>query len=263
MTMPISLLLAIALGGPATRATPPPSTEPAADPGATPVLVELFTSEGCSSCPPADRLLTELAAGPSVPGARVVALGYHVTYWDRLGWRDRFSSQAWTERQESYARAFGLGSVYTPQAVVDGAAELVGSRSEPLVAAVERIARRPKPHLELEASLAGDRLRVRIGLPPSGFEPGAEAWLAVVEHGLATDVEAGENRSRRLRHAPVVRLRRSLGAIAPGSGPRTLGPADLELEPAWDRSRLEVVAVVQRAGPGPVLALATAPLPEP
>ena len=99
----------------------------AATPPATPVVVELFTSEGCSSCPPADLVLQRLEAGVGVPGAYVIALGEHVTYWDRLGWKDRFSADVFTRRQENYTWQFRSDSAYTPQMIVNGQAEFVGS----------------------------------------------------------------------------------------------------------------------------------------
>ncbi|WP_460504188.1 DUF1223 domain-containing protein, partial [Hymenobacter agri] len=105
--------------------------EPAPAPVRVPVVVELFTSEGCSSCPAADAALRELARAQSVPGVEVIALGEHVDYWNRLGWKDGFSSSAYTERQRQYATGFGTGS-YTPQAVVNGRYELVGSRTAEL-----------------------------------------------------------------------------------------------------------------------------------
>src|SRR5437660_2167157 len=108
--------LALAWSAPARTSTPP-----------TPILVELFTSEGCSSCPPADALLRTLVETQPVAGAQVIGLGQHVDYWDRQGWRDRFSSAASTDRQQRYAHAFNIDSIYTPQMVVDGREELVGS----------------------------------------------------------------------------------------------------------------------------------------
>src|SRR6202789_4199856 len=115
-----------------------------ADAARQPVLVELFTSEGCSSCPPADALLAHLDETQSVPGAQVIVLSEHVTYWNQDGWHDPFSMDAMTDRQKQYGDQFGLSDVFTPQAVVDGAAQMVGSDERGLEQAVERAAASPK-----------------------------------------------------------------------------------------------------------------------
>ena len=130
------------------------------------VLIELFTSEGCSDCPPADVVLQHLEAG--VAGAEVIVLGEHVTYWDRLGWKDRFSADIFTQRQEAYSRRFGLGSVYTPQMVVNGQVEFVGSdearaRKEILKAATSKPT---QPKIELNLLAGGVVAIAVLGLPP-------------------------------------------------------------------------------------------------
>src|SRR3954465_9521266 len=108
------------------------ASQPASAPSArVPVVVELFTSEGCSSCPPADALLSRLAKEQPVAGAQIIPLGMHVTYWDQLGWKDPASLPDATTRQQDYGRVFGEDRVYTPQAVVDGHDELVGSDEHP------------------------------------------------------------------------------------------------------------------------------------
>ena len=174
---------------------------PAPAPAATPVLVELFTSEGCSSCPPADRLLARLAAEQPVPGALVVALSLHVDYWNRLGWEDPFSSPRYSERQGAYAAHFGSsGRVYTPQMVVDGRTELVGTDERAARRAIERAAREPKAFVRVVPDAAG-MVRVTV----AGAAAGADVFFAVVEDGLASDVTRGENAGKRLAHAAVAR----------------------------------------------------------
>ena len=161
------LLLALPLAG-LLGALAPARPQGGAAPVAgsrVPVVVELFTSEGCSSCPAADAALRELETAQSVPGVEVIALGEHVDYWNRLGWKDGFSSPAYTARQRQYAAGFGTGS-YTPQAVVNGRYELVGSRSADLAAAVAKAAKAPQAAVAV--ALAGSTATVRVSSLPPG-----------------------------------------------------------------------------------------------
>src|SRR5271154_6605778 len=140
---------------------PPPRDAPAKTP--RPVLVELFTSEGCSSCPPADGLLMELDRKQPVPGANIVVLSEHVDYWNSLGWRDPYSSHQWSERQDDYGRRFGLDSVYTPQMVIDGSREVNGSDSRAVLAAVQRSAGSPPLPLDIsDVTRTGGTLQIEF-----------------------------------------------------------------------------------------------------
>jgi hypothetical protein len=177
-----------------------------------PVLVELFTSEGCSSCPPADALLARLDATQFVPGAQAIVLSEHVTYWNQLGWRDPFSMDAMTERQQNYAARFGLASVYTPQIVVDGAAEAVGSDSKALGREVAKAAEMPKTEIRIEdAAWEGDGVHfaVRTTGPLHGMLMGALA-----EDATQSTVPRGENAGRTLHHVAVVRVLKEMGRDA-------------------------------------------------
>ena len=212
-------------------------------PAATPVLVELFTSEGCSSCPPADRLLARLAADQPVPGALVVPLSLHVDYWNRLGWADPFSSARYTERQGAYAaRSRDAGRVYTPQMVVDGRTEFVGSDERAARRAIEAAAREPKAFVRVRPDAAG-MVRVTV----AGAAPGADVVLAVVEDGLSSDVTRGENAGKTLAHVAVARALVAAGR-ADGRGRYDEGVA----VPAGAGAR-RVFAFVQERGAGRVL----------
>jgi hypothetical protein len=177
-----------------------------------PVLVELFTSEGCSTCPPADNLLIGLSADQPVPDAQIVALGFHVDYWNHDGWTDRFSSSKFTDRQKDYD--FYLKTEpYTPQMVVDGVEAMIGSDTTAVERAIDRSARTPKG---VQVKLTREQQQITVSIQG---DPGrnAEAFLALVEDGVQTAVKDGENKGRTLHHAAVVRDFRSLGHPANGS----------------------------------------------
>ena len=163
-----------------------------------PVVVELFTSQGCSSCPPADALLGELAGR-----GEVVALGFHISYWDSLGWKDPLSNQGSTDRQKAYARAFD-SRVYTPQMVVDGTREMIGSDRAAVLAALGTA----RPEAIAAVSFAADRRSVAIG---AGDGKGEALLVRFLRH-RPTDVAAGENAGRILRDANGVRELTTLGA---------------------------------------------------
>jgi hypothetical protein len=162
-----------------------------------PVVVELFTSQSCSSCPPADALLGELARRD------VVALGFHISYWDGPGWKDPFSSQSSTHRQRAYARLFGLGQVYTPQMVVDGAREMVGSDRKEVLAAIDDT----RPETVAPVTFAADRHSVAIG---AGDGRGSVVLLRFAQK-RTTRVAGGENARRTLEDANGVQMLASLG----------------------------------------------------
>src|SRR3989442_4215485 len=207
-----------------------------------PVVVELFTSEGCSSCPPADALLQQLANAASASGPKIIALGEHVDYWDHQGWKDRFSSAALTNRQQRYAARFNNESIYTPQMVVDGRAELVGSDANAARRAIDRAAaaRHGAVRIAID-SIDGRRVAASVtvdDLPAIARGDRADMVVAITEDHLTSDVTRGENHGRILTHTAVVRRLTTIGdASAPSSSAR----AELMLESDWHGERLEVL----------------------
>ncbi|MGY3089090.1 hypothetical protein ACVWYF_002130 [Hymenobacter sp. UYAg731] len=232
-------LLAVPILGSAVALVPARPGAPAPGAGRVPVIVELFTSEGCSSCPAADAALRELEKAQSVPGAEVIALGEHVDYWNRLGWKDGFSAPAYTARQREYAAGFGTGS-YTPQAVVNGRYELVGSRSGDLAAAVAKAAK--VPQAAVTVAMAGSTAQVRVSSLPSGT-PATEVLLAITESGLASQIGRGENSGLLLHHAAVVRQLVPLGRV--GADGTFAASPPLQLAANWKRPSLRAVVLVQ------------------
>jgi hypothetical protein len=204
------------------------------------VVIELFTSQGCSSCPPADRLLTQLGSGGS---SRVVPLSFHVDYWNHAGWTDPFSSHTWTERQVDYVRAFHLEAPYTPQAVVDGAAQIVGSDADALRAAIGAAEKKPAAGIALHLQPDASKVAVQadLDLPESLRGHPWELRVAVFETSLVTSVGGGENGGTTLHNDYVVRSLTTAGKVEKSSRVE----AKLRLEKGWDRSHLGVAAFLQ------------------
>ena len=208
----------------------------------TPVIVELFTSEGCSSCPPADALLSQYVHSSPVPGVQVIALGEHVDYWNHGGWADPFSSAAFSQRQSDYSTAFHLDSIYTPQMIVDGKAQFVGSDGDGAEAAIRRAARVPKAQVSVEKTGPG-QLAVHVGhLPASALSDPAEVYLAVTEDNLSSSVGGGENAGRHLFHSAVVRELVPLGTI---SGSTFAASPAVAIKSGWRRGHLHAVVFAQ------------------
>jgi hypothetical protein len=189
--------------------------------GPTPVVVELFTSQGCSSCPPADALIHDIANDPALRG-RVIPLAFHVDYWDRLGWRDPFSSAEWTQRQARYARTMHLASAYTPQAVVNGTREFVGSNRAALSAALEKASNEKRGEITLTARRDGNSFAATIHATVPAND---DLMLAIVEDGVTTKIEHGENAGRTITNDAIVR---KLIRVTPG-----LKTVTVPLDAAW------------------------------
>jgi hypothetical protein len=207
-----------------------------------PVVVELFTSQGCSSCPPADAYLGELARRPDI-----LALGFHIDYWNYIGWTDPYSLPLAAQRQRAYSQRLGLHYVYTPQMVVDGGGEGVGSEPDkiaPLLdAARQRL--RPGPTLSLEKRGGGFHIHIGAGQAPSA----ATVWLVGIDRRDETKVLRGENEGTTASDYQVVRSFKSVGAWH-GQ------PLDLDL-PAGAATGDQIAVLLQLDGTGPILTAAT------
>jgi hypothetical protein len=218
---------------------------------ATPVLVELFTSEGCSSCPPADAALADLEAKQPVSGAAIIPLAFHVDYWNNLGWRDPFSSADWTERQKSYARALADNNVYTPELVVDGRDSFVGSREGHAQDVIADAAKRPKASVSLTThENKGTRsLSIAFGALPSGAGA-SDLVIAITDRHAQVNVTGGENGGRALDHTAIVKSLRVLGAVTPAGG-----SFEVAVDPAWNTKR--AVVFLQDRSSHAILGVAT------
>src|SRR6267142_2505897 len=239
-------IAAICQAGSAQTTPPAPNRTPER----VPVVLELFTSEGCSSCPPADALVARVAEQQPVAGADVIALEEHVDYWDHQGWVDPFSSAQWTQRQRDYALRFPDHGVYTPELVVNGRFGFVGSRAGETYRAITGAM--GQDHADIVVSILKsdknnhERVRVEAGkLLGAQQDDTVEVWLAITETGLHSAVNGGENTGQDLHHAPVVRFFRKAGIAAPNAAPSFMGESDLKVDSAWKRTNLRVVAFVQ------------------
>ncbi len=201
-------------------------------------VVELFTSQGCSSCPPADRLLTEVSKQAMASGQAVYALSFHVDYWDRLGWRDPYSDARYTTRQQQYARRFKLETTYTPQAVLNGKREFVGSNRALLILLLTNALHETPPvAVQLTTSQRGKTITVNYKL--AGSLAGTVLNVALVSQTTSTVVNRGENAGHTLMHNNVVRAFTTVQATETGQTTHT-APAD------FDAANGAVIAYVQQ-----------------
>jgi hypothetical protein len=212
------------------------------------VVVELFTSEGCSSCPPADELLGHLRQDLAAKSIQVIPLGFHVDYWNSLGWKDRFSSAEFTQRQEQYTHALKVDGPYTPEMVVDGEVEFVGNDAGRAQSTIRQQASQLET-AEVKLVPAGaEQLTIQVKGPMS---PNANAlvMMAITEDNLATQVFSGENGGRTLHHAAVVRELREIGMLHRGGMETTI---PLKLQKDWKRNDLRAVVFVQNGPSGKI-----------
>jgi hypothetical protein len=211
------------------------------------VVLELFTSEGCSSCPPADAFLKRLDDGGHLNDVEIIAIEEHVDYWDQLGWRDPFSSHDWTERQEQYAQALHHDGPFTPQFVVNGGKDFVNMSSREALQNVVEASKVASVELHLSQTNVSPRsaeFSITIGNAPPDTHSG-HLLLAVTERGLSSNVLRGENQGRNLTHAPVLRSLTSFRI--PKANPSGVSEmnAKVALDPSWKRENLRFVIFLQ------------------
>ena len=222
---------------------------------AHPVLVELFTSEGCSSCPPADALLRQIDRMRTDSGQLVVGISEHVTYWNRLGWADPFSAETYTARQEAYRSKLGLDSAYTPQMVVNGSRDVLGSDRGAALRAVQETDHPGSVRLHIvEVKNNGDGVSVRYSVT-GGEGQSVDVFAVVADDTATSQVKRGENSGRTLTHVSVARSLTRISSVR-GSANETV---ELPLD-GGDSGKRHLVLFAQAAGLGPVLSVDVAAL---
>jgi hypothetical protein len=219
------------------------------------ILVELFTSEGCSSCPPADALLQKMDASQPVAGGQVIVLSEHVDYWDHDGWKDPNSSPALTDRQSSYVRALGLSTAYTPQLIVDGTREMRAGDPHQMGQILREAAATPKVPVRISTVSvdAGSPAVLRMHIEADGnfAKHNADVYVVVALERVESQVLHGENGGRHLTHVAVVQQLTKIGRLPRG---KTFGEdVQLKLKPGTDPKNVRLVAFVQEPGPGRLL----------
>lgn len=222
------------------------------------VVVELFTAQGCSTCPPADRLLSAMGKDPDL-GKQVVPLAFHVDYWDTKGWRDRFSDAAWTKRQAEYVRSAGSSQVYTPQAVINGGTQCIGSDVQCIRRGVETATAQSSGKVELSLAPArGNALAIAVTAQLPAGVSSLDVMVAIFESGLETDVKGGENAQKTLHDDFVVRrLQRAFKLSGAASQQESVS---LRLDPEWQRGNLGVAVFLQDPKSHKIFGGAAAPL---
>jgi len=230
----------------------PPAVKPAGS--REPVLVELYTSEGCSNCPPADAQLAFLETTQPVQSADVITLGFHVDYFDQRGWKDENSSPSSTYRQNGYASRMKLDSVYTPQMIVDGKVQFVGSDARRASEVITEAAVPVKGRANLLVKEAG----VEVYFEDLPRHDAGTVFLAVAEDDIVTNVKAGGNSGKTLKHISVVRAFGEIGTLTPAQSVFKAAVNDIKFDPKWKKENLKYVAFVQENISGRVIGVGRA-----
>jgi len=248
----ILIVLASAVRVQRGNAAEPPSTTPAS------VLIELFTSEGCSSCPPVDAWLQKIDASPPIDGTQLIVLSEHVDYWDHDGWKDAYSSHLLTLRQSAYVSNLGLSAAYTPQIILDGSVELRTSEPQQIGPSIRKEAQTPKVSIRIESTSveAGqpDAVQGRIEANGELGKRAGDIFVATVLDHVSSQVLRGENGGRKLSHVAVVQDITKVGRLEKGKS--FDGNFRVTLKPGTDPANLRIVAFVQEPGIGKILGVA-------
>jgi hypothetical protein len=234
-----------------------PRSHQASTASRVPVLIELFTSEGCSSCPPADAYIEMLDKSQPLPGVHLIVLSEHVDYWDHDGWKDPYSSHALTDRQTDYGRALGLPTIYTPQIIVDGATILKGDAQQ-----IKGIYAKAEQEATItvridSASVAPQSppaLRAHISVDGEGAKHDAEVFVALTLDHAESQITAGENNGKHLAYVSVVEELKKIGRLRKGKD--FSQDVEFALKPEIDPHNLRLISFVQQSGPGRVLGVA-------
>jgi hypothetical protein len=232
-----------------------PQSDAHSDAAAAPVLVELFTSEGCSSCPPADALLAKIDR-TQLPGVQAIVLSEHVDYWNHDGWKDAYSSSFFTDRQQEYVRRLGAKGPYTPQMVIDGTAQMSGSDTVAVARALETARSHVKIPVRISSAALADAKTIRVHLAvdalPADFKAHkADVFVALALAHAESHVAAGENKGRDIRHVAVAESISKVGTVEKGKNfdrdvlVKVKAPLDLE--------NLRVIAFAQQSDAGEVV----------
>lgn len=229
-----------------------------ANPGRTPIVIELFTSEGCSSCPPVDNWAAWIDGAQPVPGAEVIILSEHVDYWNSEGWKDPFSSALFSERQREYAESIGLSGIFTPQVVVDGNDEMNPRDGKQVKETLNREARAEMLPVRIESVTVTPGqpgvVTGRVAADATGQKHTGDVYVALTMRRTLTDVLAGENDGKKLTNVDVVRELVKVGRLKKGD---TFDePFKVTLWPGAEAANVRVIAFVQEPGMGKVVGAA-------
>jgi hypothetical protein len=230
----------------------------ATDSSASPLLVELFTSEGCSSCPPADVWLQQIDAAQPVPGVRLIVLSEHVDYWNHDGWKDPFSSSWISDRQSAYVRALGLKSPYTPQVIVDGTTDLQLSDAQQVEQTFQKAATTPKLSIRILKAAVDPKnpgvVRVQVEVQGNSTNRSADIYEVVALDHAESQVLRGENSGKHLTHVAVMENLTKIGRLEKG---KTFSrEVETKLKPGTDPGNVRLIVFAQEPGPGRVLGVA-------